>query len=311
MNDLLGRVQAGGTGGTGQEVPPAGHDVETGVSVVAPTSMDAEMQQFFAMVEIIKADMHSITEKQKMLQELHEKSKTVTRSEEMKNLREQMQDAINSVSKQAHGVKARLEALDKANNAAVMKDGVRVEGTSSERMRTSITAGLKKRLKDCMGEFASLRKKVQQEYREVVERRVFTVTGQHATEEEIDRMIETGDAEAVFRKAILDTGRGKAVQVLAEIKERQRAVQDLEQSLLELHQIFLDMAVLVEAQGEMLDNVEKQVERCVGHVQSAAVALKEARVYQKKTRKLQCCILLIILIVIAAVVLGVVRPGFR
>ena len=40
--------------------------------------------------------------------------------------------------------------------------------------------------------------------------------------------------------------------------EPRRAVKDLEQSLLELHQIFLDMAVLVEAQGEMLDNIEKQ-----------------------------------------------------
>ena len=28
---------------------------------------------------------------------------------------------------------------------------------------------------------------------------------------------------------------------------------------MELHQIFLDMAVLVEAQGEMLDNIEAQV----------------------------------------------------
>jgi hypothetical protein len=35
---------------------------------------------------------------------------------------------------------------------------------------------------------------------------------------------------------------------LAEIQERNKAVKDLEQSLLELHQIFLDMAVLVEAQ---------------------------------------------------------------
>ena len=42
--------------------------METGVSGVAPTSMDAEMQQFFAMVEVIKADMHSIMEKQRLLQ---------------------------------------------------------------------------------------------------------------------------------------------------------------------------------------------------------------------------------------------------
>ena len=36
--------------------------------------------------------------------------------------------------------------------------------------------------------------------------------------------------------------------MLAEIQERNTAVKDLDQSLLVLHQIFLDMAVLVEAQ---------------------------------------------------------------
>lgn len=46
---------------------------------------------------------------------------------------------------------------------------------------------------------------------------------------------------------------------VAEIQERHEAVVGLEKSLMELHQIFLDMAVLVEAQGEMLDNIEKQV----------------------------------------------------
>jgi len=41
------------------------------------------------------------------------------------------------------------------------------------------------------------------------------------------------------------------LDTLAEIQERHRAVKELEQSLLELHQIFLDMAVLVEAQVSM------------------------------------------------------------
>ena len=68
-----------------------------------------------------------------------------------------------------------------------------------------------------------------------------------------------GEAETIFQKAILEQGRGRVLDTLAEIQERSRAVKDLEQSLVELHQIFLDMAVLVEAQGEMLDNIEKQV----------------------------------------------------
>ena len=49
------------------------------------------------------------------------------------------------------------------------------------------------------------------------------------------------------------------MDTLAEIQERHEAVKELERSLLDLHQIFLDMAVLVEAQGEMLDNIEAQV----------------------------------------------------
>jgi hypothetical protein len=110
-----------------------------------------------------------------------------------------------------------------------------------------------------MAEFSELRARIHDENRQVVERRVYAVTGQHLPEDDIDRMIETGQAETIFQRAILEQGRGRVLDTLAEIQERNRAVKDLEASLLELHQIFLDMAVLVEAQGEMLDNIEKQV----------------------------------------------------
>ena len=50
----------------------------------------------------------------------------------------------------------------------------------------------------------------------------------------------------------------QVADTLAEIQERHDAVKELERSLLDLHQIFLDMAVLVEAQGEMLDNIGAQ-----------------------------------------------------
>jgi hypothetical protein len=53
-------------------------------------------------------------------------------------------------------------------------------------------AGLKKKLRDLMGEFSELRARIHEENRQVVERRVYAVTGQHLPEDDIDRMIETG-----------------------------------------------------------------------------------------------------------------------
>ena len=103
-------------------------------------------------------------------------------------------------------------------------------------------------------------------------------------------MIESGESEQIWQKAIREQGRGQVrrcgckntrgpqcvccltlgpppLQVLdtvREIQERHSAVKDLERQLLGLHQIFLDMAVLVEAQGEMLDNIETQARRGCG-----------------------------------------------
>jgi hypothetical protein len=42
----------------------------------------------------------------------------------------------------------------------------------------------------------------------VVERRAYTVTGQKPSEDEVDRLIETGESESIFAKAILEQGRG-------------------------------------------------------------------------------------------------------
>lgn len=53
------------------------------------------------------------------------------------------------------------------------------------------------------------------------------------------------------------------MDTLKEIQERHDAVRDIEKKLLDLHQVFMDMAVLVEKQGEMLDNIEIQVDAIV------------------------------------------------
>ncbi|KAK1382412.1 hypothetical protein POM88_020147 [Heracleum sosnowskyi] len=51
------------------------------------------------------------------------------------------------------------------------------------------------------------------------------------------------------------------MDTINEIQERHDAVQAIEKNLMALHQVFLDMSVLVEAQGKQLDNIESHVER--------------------------------------------------
>ena len=234
-------------------------DIEAPPPTPPPSGVpDKEMDAFFGQVAQIKNLLAEVRNHHNNLEDAHERSKTVTRSADMHVLRGQMQEEAHIISKAADQIKRLLQELDRGNEAALKKKGTG-PGSASERTRTAVTGALKKKLKEIMGEFQSLRSRVQKEYREVVERRVYTVTGQHATDDEIDRMIENGEAESVFQRAILEQGRGYVMDTLAEIRERRDAVMELEASLMELHQIFLDMAVLVEAQGQMIDNIEAQV----------------------------------------------------
>lgn len=288
MNDLLHIVKDVPERGGGRDQQQNGaRDVEMGYT----SSMEAsgqDMQQFFDKAKELQVSMEQIRSKQQDLWRMHEQSKQIVKRQDMMAHRERMQTSANEVNMLAHRIKNELQAVDDMNAAALRKKGQGM-GSASERTRTSVTAGLKKKLKDLMGEFTELRARIQDENRQVVQRRVYTVTGQYVPEDQIDHMIETGESEKIFQKAILEQGRGRVLDTLAEIQERNRAVKDLEASLLELHQIFLDMAVLVEAQGEMLDNIEAQVGRAVDYVGGGTKALVEAKTFQKSKRK-WCCV---------------------
>lgn len=70
----------------------------------------------------------------------------------------------------------------------------------------------------------------------------------------------------------------------------------------ELHQMFLDFALLTEQQGELLDQIEHQVKSASDFIEEANVEMTEAIEIQKSIRKKQCCILITVLVVIGIIV---------
>ncbi|WOG98221.1 hypothetical protein DCAR_0417562 [Daucus carota subsp. sativus] len=280
-------------------------DVETGET--EQRSGELGLENFLEQVQEIDKQYDRMNSLLHKLQTANDDSKSVTKADSMKAIRQKMEKDVDEVSRIARFIKSKIEALDRENMEHRQKPGCG-SGTAVDRSRTATTVSLKKKFKDKITEFQNLRQTIHQEYREVVQRRVYTVTGSRADDETIDRLIETGDSEQIFQKAIQEQGRGQIMGTVAEIQERHNAVMDIEKKLLELNQIFLDMAVLVDSQGDMLDNIENHVTNAVDHVQSGNKALRKAKSLRKNTRKWMCVGILILLIVILIVVVGVIKP---
>lgn len=186
------------------------------------------IDRFIDQVKDVKKEMAKIEELYLKLEKTNEYSKTVTKGAELKQCREMMHDDITRANQIASQVKRRIEALQEETKSFE-------QGTAEERTRSNLTGTLMRNFKNQMDEFSKLRERIQQEYREVVERRYYTINGKRADEQDVDRMIETGESETLFQKAILEQGRGRVLDTLTEIDERHKAVKELERSMMEMH----------------------------------------------------------------------------
>ncbi|KAK5839245.1 Syntaxin-132 protein [Gossypium arboreum] len=300
MNDLLTDSFVGDAKGHG--------DIEMGRQVPGPGSnSDMGMEAFNKQVQEVEKQVEKLSGLLRKLKDTNEESKSVTKASAMKAIKKRMEKDIDEVGKIARNVKARLQAINKDNLANRQKPGCE-KGTSVDRSRTNVTNAMATNFKDLMIEFQTLRQKIQDEYREVVERRVTTVTGTRPDEKTIDRLIETGNSEQIFQKAIQEQGRGQILNTVEEIQERHDAVTEIEKKLLDLQQIYLDMAVVVGAQGEILDNIESQVNNAVDHLQSGTEALQTAKRLQKKSRKCMMISIILLLIIALIIVLSILKP---
>lgn len=271
-------------------------DLERGPSMEA-----GDLDKFFDDVENVKKDMEDVENLYKKLQESNEESKTVHNAKTMKALRSKMDANVSQVLKRVKIIKGKLEALEKSNAANRRVPGCG-PGSSTDRTRTSVVSGLGKKLKDLMDDFQLLRTNMNTEYKETVARRYYTVTGEKANDELIENLISSGESESFLQKAIQEQGRGQVLDTISEIQERHDAVKDIEKNLMELHQIFLDMAALVESQGQQLNDIESHVAHASSFVRRGTEQLHEAKEYQKSSRKCAClavalvaCLILIIL----------------
>ncbi|GLU13744.1 hypothetical protein SLE2022_303590 [Rubroshorea leprosula] len=244
-------------------------DIEKGGRL---TPMDEQnLSQFFQEVAAIKVEIEEITNLLLDLQYLNEETKSTRSTKVLRGLRDRMESDIVSVLRKAKSVKGRLESLDRSNMTNRRKSESYKEGTCVDRTRVSITNGLRAKLREIMNDFQSLREKILSESKEELKRKYYIATGEEPTEEVVEKII-SGCEKVQFCY-------GKAGDDV-----KHDGVMDIQSSLNRLHQVFLDMAVLVETQGEKIDDIEENVASAGEFINGGTDSLYYAKQMKKKRK---------------------------
>ncbi|XP_012154553.1 syntaxin 1A isoform X1 [Megachile rotundata] len=237
---------------------------------------DDFMTEFFAEVEEIREMIDRIQTNVEDVKKKHSAILSAPQTDE--KVKMELEDLMSDIKKTANKVRAKLKVIEQN----IEQEEHTNKSSADLRIRKTQHSTLSRKFVEVMTEY----NRTQTDYRERCKGRIqrqLEITGRTTTNEELEEMLEQGNPAVFTQGIIMETQQAK--QTLADIEARHADIIKLENSIRELHDMFMDMAMLVENQGEMIDRIEYHVEHAVDYVQTATQDTKKALKYQSKARR--------------------------
>ncbi|NXL36772.1 STX19 protein, partial [Glaucidium brasilianum] len=185
---------------------------------------------------------------------------------------------------QAEHVRKCLDELSKAVKKAENEHG---PSRATVRILASQHAFLSQRYLSAMLSYNDAITAKQEKCRRFIVRQL-EVAGKEVSEEEVNDMLQQGKWE-IFNENLLTEVKITKAQ-LSEIEQRHKELVSLENQIKDLKELFIQISVLVEEQGEMINNIEISMNNTQEYTQVSKEKFGLAVKYQKRNPcKAVCC----------------------
>lgn len=266
------------------------------------------LDPFFDMIDKLQQELESLKADIQSVQKIH--SFLLNAKEpDKKIIQEQTNDLDrlnNRITKSSIAIKNKLRELRDSNDGS--QSGSSKKLTSTElRIRETQLSFLQKWFVDLMTNHSTSQSDYNERHKRLL-RTQMEVIGIRKSDEEFDRMLADPFSD-VFTDGLLQKT-ADARQALAEVTARHEIIIQLEKSIQEVHELFMQMATMVETQGDMIDVIERNVVKASEATTSGGKQMREAREKQSSARKKKFICYAIIavaaLIFVAALVSGII-----
>ncbi|XP_034452029.1 syntaxin-2 isoform X1 [Hippoglossus hippoglossus] len=279
MKDRLAELSASRT--------PADEDVAVTVD------RDGFMESFFRRVEEVRGLIDKIAYQVEEVRKMHSMILSAPNPDD-KGTKDQLDALTNDIKGNANVVRTKLKSMEQS----MPKDDAVNRSSVDFRIQKTQHTVLSRKFVEVMTQYNETQVFFRERSKGRIQRQL-EITGRLTTIEELENMLESGNPSIFTSDIISDSQITR--QAVNEIESRHQDIIRLESSIRELHAMFMDMAMLVETQGEMVDNIEKNVSNAAEYILRAKEETKKAVRYQKKSRR-KCIILAFALLILLAVI---------
>ncbi|XP_041054338.1 syntaxin-1A-like [Carcharodon carcharias] len=237
---------------------------------------DHFMDEFFEQVEEIRGFIDKISENVEEVKRKHSAILAAPNPDE--KTKEELEELMTDIKKTANKVRSKLKSIEQS----IEQEEGQNRSSADLRIRKTQHSTLSRKFVEVMSEYNG----TQTDYRERCKGRIqrqLEITGRTTTNEELEDMLESGNPAIFTSGIIMDSNITK--QALNEIETRHHEIIKLENCIRELHDMFMDMAMLVESQGDVVNSIEQNVTNAADYVAQAKDSTKKAVNFQGTSRR--------------------------
>lgn len=238
----------------------------------------------------IKQQLEQIKQNTDKLKQLKLQNKTVSTQKQRQQLADQLNTIISTTTQYATSIKKQLDMINTDNKKN------KSSGTKKQIDNNLYNTFLRK-FQAIMTDYNTIANQYKTDLQKRSKREL-KIIDPTLDDNKINEIVSNGQTQDYIKQALVSDNLRDAIN---SIETRHIEIIKLEHQVLEIYELFRDLAVLVDLQSESLDIIAEHIEQTDAYTKKAEKNLHEAEDYQKKARSKQCCCIMVLLIVLVVV----------
>lgn len=219
---------------------------------------------------------------------------------------EEIEEHLQANEKRSGAIRKRLKRIGEENKAFAVAN----KGKNAEiRIRASQHQNMVRTFMAAMESFEKTLDRHRGNVKKTMFNRLQKINPQ-ASKAALNDAVQTGDLSKVVDNSqamsqLQEEDQQRLLNNIQDLRSRNNDIKKLENNILELHQLFVDMQILVDAQGEIINAIEHDVEDTKKGTVAAHQELVQAREHQKSATKKKICIVFLVIAIFLAILIPV------
>ena len=267
---------------------------------IISTDKDKTMDDFQSQISEAQSAIKYIELKNDQLIQLKSQVEKATGKEQESEVSSNINKIISDVQAKQSSMKGIIDSLEQ-----MMKEKQN-EDNPETRIKQNLFGSMTKKYQNVCIKFQNLESDIKNIMQTKNIRAAEIVLGKELSDNEKAEVINDPKyVEQIYGDKLKGGAHVTLQNAVADLEERHKDIKNLEKSILQVHNLIIDLSKLVQLQGEMIDNIDANIQKAVNYVHKGEKNLIKAKENMKKARKKKCIILIIAIVILLIVLVPI------